>query len=303
VLNVRNLDALEACVASTQDRNSGSYHKFLSVPEFVRNFAPDSARIAAVTKYLNSFGIEAAEVYADNLLVTAAGSVDAFNKAFAFSIHDFSKAGERFHRPTEAAVIPASLKDTVLEVVGPSDEARFIPHKRNLADFAGSQLSKPNLVLPAKTLGATGIPGQYTVLDFANLYDINPFYDTGINGSGQTVGIATLAAFLPSDAYYYWKLVGLKVSQHRITVVKVDGGGKLSAKAGSDETSLDVEQSGGVAPGANIIVYDAPNTNRGFIDLFYKAAVRLYRRFECVEKKLGLCFGSLGWHEFCSAAA
>jgi kumamolisin len=272
VLNVGNLDALEAYVASTQDRNSGSYHKFLSVPEFVRNFAPDSARIAAVTKYLNSFGIEAAEVYADNLLITATGSVDAFNKAFAFSIHDFSKAGERFHRPTQAAVIPASLKDALLEVVGPSDEARFIPHKRNLSDFAGSQLRKPNLVLPAKSLGATGIPGQYTVLDFANLYDINPLYDIGINGGGQTVGIATLAAFLPSDAYYYWKLVGLKVSQHRITVVKVDGGGKLSAKAGSDETSLDVEQSGGVAPGANIIVYDAPNTNKGFIDLFYKAA-------------------------------
>ena len=272
VLNVRNLDALESYVASTQDPNSRSYHQFLSVPEFVRNFAPDSVQIAAVKEYLNSFGIETTEVYADNLLITATGSVDAFNKAFAFSIHDFSKAGERFHRPTQAAVIPASLKDAVLEVVGPSDEARFIPHKRNLADFAGSQLRNPNLVLPAKSLGATGIPGQYTVLDFANLYDINPLYKAGINGTGQTVGIATLAAFHPSDAYYYWNLVGLKVNQDRIKVMKVDGGGKLSAKAGSDETSLDVEQSGGVAPGANIIVYDAPNTNKGFIDLFYKAA-------------------------------
>jgi subtilase family serine protease len=259
-------------VASTQDPRSRSYHQFLPVAEFVRNFAPDSAQIAAVTQYLNSFGIEATEVYADNLLITATGSVDAFNKAFAFSIHDFSKAGEQFHRPFQAATIPASLKDAVLAVVGPSDEARFIPNKRNLNDLAGSPLNKPNLVLPAKSLGATGIPGEYTVLDFAKLYDINPLYNEGINGSGQTVGIATLAAFLPSDAYYYWNLVGLKVSQQRIQVVKVDGGGKLSAKAGSDETSLDVEQSGGVAPGANIIVYDAPNTNAGFIDLFYKAA-------------------------------
>ncbi|HYZ75437.1 MAG TPA: protease pro-enzyme activation domain-containing protein, partial [Chthoniobacterales bacterium] len=272
VLNVRNLDALESYVASTQDLNSRSYHQFLSVQEFVRDFAPDSAQIAAVTQYLNSFGIEATEVYANNLLITASGSVNAFNKAFAFSIHDFSKAGEQFHRPLQAATIPASLKDAVLAVVGPSNEARFVPQKRNLNDFAGSQVSKPNLVQPAKSLGATGVPGEYTVLDFANLYDINPLYNEGINGSGQTVGIATLAAFLPSDAYYYWNLVGLKVSQHRIKVVNVDGGGKLSAKAGSDETSLDVEQSGGVAPGAKIIVYDAPNTNAGFIDLFYKAA-------------------------------
>jgi subtilase family serine protease len=32
-----------------------------------------------------------------------------------------------------------------------------------------------------------------------------------------------------------------------------------------------VEQSGGLAPGANIIVYQAPNTNQGFIDLFAAA--------------------------------
>ncbi|MBV8101785.1 MAG: S8/S53 family peptidase [Verrucomicrobia bacterium] len=271
VLNVRNLDALESYVASTQDRNSRFYHQFLSVPEFVRNFAPDSAQVAAVTQYLNSFGIEATEVYADNLLIAASGSVDAFNKAFALSIHDFSKAGERFHRPLQEATIPASLKDALLAIVGPSDEPRFVSHAVNLNDFVGSTPVNPNLVQPSKTLGATGTPGEYTVLDFANLYDVNPLYNIGINGSGQTIGIATLAAFHPSDAYYYWNLVGLKVSQHRIKVVKVDGGGTLNA-SGSPETSLDVEQSGGVAPGANIIVYDAPNTTAAFIDLFYKAA-------------------------------
>jgi kumamolisin len=272
VLNVRNLDALESYVASTQDPNSRSYHQFLSLPEFVRKFAPESAQIAAITQYLNSFGIQATEVYANNLLIRTTGSVDAFNKAFAFSIHDFSKTGERFHRPLQAATVPASLKDAVLAVVGPSDEAHFIPRKLSRYEFAGSPLGKPNLVLPPKNANATGVPGQYTVLDFARFYDINPLYDAGINGSGQTIGIATLAAFHPSDAYSYWNLVGLQVDQHRIKVVKVDGGGKLSAKAGSDETSLDVEQSGGVAPGAKIIVYDAPNSNAGFIDLFYKAA-------------------------------
>lgn len=272
VLNVRNLDALESYVASTQDPNSVSYHKFLSVPEFVRDYAPDSAQIAAVTKYLNSFGIEVTEVYANNLLVTASGSVDAFNKAFAFSIHDFSKVGARFHRPLQEATIPASLKDAVLSLVGPSDEARFTSHNIRRNGVTGSTLGKPNLALPPKSLGATGIPGEYTVLDFANFYDVNPLYSAGINGSGQTVGIATLAAFLPSDAYYYWKLVGLKVNQHRIKVVKVDGGAPYGEADGTGETTLDVEQSGGVAWGANIIVYDAPNTNKGFLDLFYKAA-------------------------------
>src|ERR1700747_2755213 len=53
VLNARNLRDLESYAASTQDPNSRSYHRFLSLPEFGSNFAPDSAQIAAVTQYLN----------------------------------------------------------------------------------------------------------------------------------------------------------------------------------------------------------------------------------------------------------
>ena len=237
------------------------------------NFGPSSDQISAVTQYLNSFGIQVTEVYANNLVIRASGTVDAFNKAFAFSIHDFSKAGKRFHRPAQPAVIPAALKDALLAVVGPSDEARFHPMNVRAKDWTGSPLSKHKLVLPPKGAPASGVPGEYTVGDVANFYDINPLYKAGINGKRQTIGIATLANFIPQDAYDYWSLIGLSVLPDRITQVHVDGGaGAPSADSGSAETSLDVEQSGGLAPQAKIIVYDAPNTNQAFIDLFYKAA-------------------------------
>jgi kumamolisin len=133
-------------------------------------------------------------------------------------------------------------------------------------------LRLPPTTLPKNGATATGVPGSYTVGDLAEMYNINPLYQAGFNGRGQTIGIATLANFLPQDAYNYWSLIGLNVNQHRITQVHVDGGGPLSSEDGSGETALDVEQSGGVAPGAKIIVYDAPNTDAGFLDLFYKAA-------------------------------
>jgi subtilase family serine protease len=127
-------------------------------------------------------------------------------------------------------------------------------------------------VLPAGGTTATGVPGQYTVGDVANLYNINPLYAHHIDGHGRTIGIATLAGFVPDDAYQYWNMIGLTVKANRITQVHVDGGGVVSADAGSGETTLDVEQSGGLAPQAKIVVYDAPNTDAGFIDMFYKAA-------------------------------
>jgi len=111
--------------------------------------------------------------------------------------------------------------------------------------------------------------GDLTVTDFANLYDVQPLYSQGVTGAGRTLGIMTLASFTPSDAFAYWQAVGLSVNKHRIQIVNVDGGsGAPSDASGSLETTVDVEQSGGIAPGANIIVYQAPNTDQGFVDVF-----------------------------------
>ncbi len=116
------------------------------------------------------------------------------------------------------------------------------------------------------------MPRDYTVGDTANFYDFNPLYRAGIQGRGQTIGIMTLANFNQADVYAYWQDIGLQVKPNRITVVPVDGGTPVAAGVGDNETSLDVEQSGGLAPQANIRVYVAPNTLGGFLDVFYSAA-------------------------------
>ena len=53
----------------------------------------------------------------------------------------------------------------------------------------------------------------------------------------------------------------------------IDGGpGAPSNDSGTGETDLDLEQSGALAPGANVIDYQAPNTDPGFADAFFTAA-------------------------------
>src|SRR5258708_34921534 len=117
---------------------------------------------------------------------------------------------------------------------------------------------------------ATGnAPGFLTVEAFANLYHFQPLHRQGFIGQGRTLGIISLASFTLSDAFAYWKAVGLNVDPHRLEVINVDGGpGAPGDLTGSFETTLDVEQSGGIAPGARIIVYQAPNTGQGFVDAF-----------------------------------
>jgi subtilase family serine protease len=271
VLKVRHPDGLERAVAGTQDPRGGAYHRFLSVPDFVAQYAPSPGDITSIQRYLASFGIRVTDVYADHLLLKATGTVDAFGRAFGADIHDYTQDGKHFRRPCRPPAIPVLFRDLLLVVGGLSDEALFHPMNVPAAAVQGP-LPRAATVLPAAGSTATGVPGSYTVGDVANLYDINPLYHQHVDGAGRTVGVATLASFHPDDAYAYWNLIGLDVRPNRITQVHIDGGGVLGADAGSGETSLDVEQAGGLAPRAKIVVYDAPNTDAGFIDLFYKAA-------------------------------
>jgi kumamolisin len=270
ILKVPNTALLEAYVSSTQQPFLPTYHRFLSLPTFVRYFAPSSASIALLTRYLSGYGIQVTSILADHLVLEATGTVDAFNKAFALNVHDFMLNGRRFHRPRSAPQVPFFLRDVLVAVVGPSDAAQFHSMHMRVSDRVTAFKHPAQPMLPAHGATATGVPGEYTVGDVANFYDINPLYQAHINGRGQTLGISTLSNFYPADAYTYWSLVGLSVLPNRITQVHLDGGGAIDS--GSLETSLDVEQSGGLASQAKIIVYDAPNTDEGFIDTFYQAA-------------------------------
>jgi len=270
VLKVRHPDALEAFVAQSQEPGP-AFHKFLSLQQFTNLFAPSQSDISTITRYLKSFGITVTEVYADRLVIKATGTADAFNQAFSVDMHEFGGHGKRFHRPRHAPRVPVLLRDLLVAVTGFSSEAQFRPMHRSAQAIAPGLAPKAP-VLPQNGAIATGVPGNFTVGDVANMYNINPLYDAAIDGTGSTVGIATLAGFLPEDAFSYWSLIGLDVDPGRLTQIHVDGGGEVSSDAGAIETSLDVEQAGGLAPGAKVVVYDAPNTDAGFLDMFYKAA-------------------------------
>jgi kumamolisin len=105
------------------------------------------------------------------------------------------------------------------------------------------------------------------------MYDLNPLYAHGATGSGQTVGDVTLAAVDPGAPEYFWTNIAHVTRTGSFTVDNVDGGpGAPSLSSGTVETDLDLEQLGALAPGANVIDYQAPNTDYGFADAFFTAA-------------------------------
>lgn len=266
-LTLGNAAQLEPLLEATYTQGSPQYHQFLTTQQFEARFAPSAASIAAVTQHFQAAGLTVTRSATAQLHVS--GSPAAIERAFGVQLRTYavaptaSASGYRYHAPLAAPQLPASVAGAVRGVFGLDSRPRLFPHAHRALLRPQHQGSEPNTPDP---------PGAWTVTDFADWYDVKPLYRSGIDGRGRTIGIISLAAFTPSDALAYWSSLGLTFNPNRINVVNVDGGpGAVCDDCGSLETTLDVEQSGGIAPGARMQVYLAPNTTQAFIDVFAQA--------------------------------
>ena len=271
-LPLRDTASAQALLESMYTPSSPQYRHFLSSPQFNAEFGPTDATVAQVTKRFESQGLQVTR--ASSTLLKVTGSLSAVESAFSVSLHAFQVAASKgapsylYRAPTSAPQVGADIAPSVQAVLGLDTRPRFRPHIRHSSGAVKIASAK----LSSSAPNTPDAPGVWTVIDFADYYDVNPLYKEGIEGKRQTIGIVTLAAFTPSDAFAYWNSLGLSVSKNRIKIVPIDGGsGPPSDASGSDETTLDVEQSGGIAPAANMIVYEAPNTEQGFVDAFATA--------------------------------
>jgi kumamolisin len=272
VLKLVHERRLAAFIEDTVTPTSPSYHKFLNVDQFRAQYAPPATVATQIVDWLDAHGIES-YAYSDGLIVKAVGPASAFEQLFGISIEDYSSQGEKFYAVNKQVKLPPNLQKYVLTTVGLTDFAAASSDAIALADTQAPQTVATPIKLP-KHGTQTHDPGQFTVGDAARVYGVTGLYKDGITGAGETVGIATFANFHVPDAYHYWSAIHLKTKPNRIRQVFVDGGAPIGKAAGSIETALDVEQSGGMAPDANIVVYDAANTDEGFVDVFYKAATQ-----------------------------
>jgi kumamolisin len=271
-LRLRDLDAAEKLLQSVSTPGDPQYRQFLTAEQFTARFAPTQAEVARVIAALETYGLSAEQTTATTLRVS--GLPADVERAFSVSLHSYEVPAHdgapsyTFHAPLSRATLPAEISTSVAAVVGLDNRPSFHPYNVH-ALMKTAQPSQRVQAGPAYTLNPFG---YLTVIDFAHLYDVEPLYSRGITGQRRTIGVMSLANFTPTDAFAYWSALGLAVNPNRIQVVLVDEGpGAPSDASGSRETTLDVEQSGGVAPAANINVYLAPNTNQGWVDLFATA--------------------------------
>jgi kumamolisin len=273
-----------------RDRNGGfletaveaGIKNYLSVSQFAAAYGQSQANISALTAYLAHFGIKT-DVYADDLDISTTGTAGEYDQALSVTQKQYNvpaqagsdglsgiPAQRDVHGNVQAPLLPYRLSNFVLSVLGLSDYGPFADH----AAKPTTKLLKPQAGSSNACLATFGLSnGCHLPSDFATMYNLKGLYNKGATGAGQTSAIVTLAAVDPTGPAYFWSNIAHVNRTGALTVDNIDGGpGAPSVASGSDETDLDVEQSGGLAPGANVTVYQAPNTDPGFADAFFTAA-------------------------------
>jgi kumamolisin len=275
ILRERNVGVLKLSVLR------GVRH-YLSVSQFASIYGQTSANISALTSYLARYGIQTT-VYADDVDVVATGTAGKFDSALSVTQKQYNvpeqgvsgrlgsvPAQDGVHGNVGSPLLPYRLSSFVLAILGLSNYSPFTDHVAKPT----SNLLKPQSGSSNYCLATFGLSnGCHLPSDFAKMYNLDALYANGATGAGQTAAIVTLAALDPGAPEYFWSNIAHVNRTGTLTVDNIDGGpGAPSAASGSAETDLDVEQSGGVAPGANVIVYQAPNNDPGFANAFFTAA-------------------------------
>ena len=131
--------------------------------------------------------------------------------------------------------------------------------------------------------------------DYATIYDIAPLYSQGFTGTGQTIAIVARTNINLSDVQMFRSTFGLPAKAPNIVLNGANPG--IADEDDLDETTLDTEWSGAVAPNANIdvVVSESTATSDG---VFLSAQYAVNHNLAPVlSVSYGLCEADLGQAE------
>lgn len=261
------LTALNAFIANLSNPASPDYRHYLTTSQFAQRFGASSATVTAVRDYFAGFGLSVGSISKGHVLLHVSGSTSAVARAFAAPVSTVRRSdGTLVAALRRPATLPSNIARDVVGVAGlssviPPTSQAIVSHASSKAASAQSCPSAGN---PSSNSASTN--GGYDLQQQARLYGLDTQWASGHTGAGQTIGVYELGGFNPSDLSTYFSCYAISPA---VSTVNVDGG---PGPVAVDEATLDIEEAAGLAPGANIVVYQAPNSGSGPTDAYQRMA-------------------------------
>jgi hypothetical protein len=225
--------ALEQLLEDQQNPSSPLFHNWLTPEEFGDRFGLTKNDLSRVTDWLLTQGFQVDSIAKSRTYVVFSATAGQVRDTFRTELHQFRGNDETHFANVSEIMIPADLEPLIYNV-------------RGLHDF---RIKSRVRLKPAyhTTAGINYLgPG-----DLATIYNINPLWQKGINGSGQKIAVVGQSAFYMSDVRAFRQKFGLPSNDPR--PILVPGLPDPGITDDLDEANLDVTIAGESAPNATIL--------------------------------------------------
>jgi len=245
-----NLDRL---LTDLVDPGSPRFHQWLTPEQFGQQFGASDQDLQTVTSWLSSEGFQVEQPTRGRTVIEFSGTAGQVASAFHTKIHRYRVSGAEHWANASDPEIPTALAPVVAGVASLHNFTKR-PQSRDYGLMTGNAglLSSPAF---------TSSSGSHALSpsDFATIYNVNPAYQSGINGSGVTIAVVARSNLNLADVTNFRSLFGLASNPPQVVINGVDPGNR----GGGEETEvvLDAAWSGAVAPNATVKVVVSKSTN------------------------------------------
>ncbi|MFY9988892.1 MAG: protease pro-enzyme activation domain-containing protein [Chthoniobacterales bacterium] len=173
------------------------YGKFLTPDQFAAAYGADQADYTAIKNWAVGSGLTISEDSISRTTLTVTGTVGQFESLFNAQINNYrSPDGEGFYSVGIEPVIPGSISDKLIGLIGLSSSTRYAPLIKVYKKLSETSVGKEETNTP----GGSGPGGAYNAADLHTAY----FIPTSFGGTvPQTVAVFEQGGFAKSDVTKY----------------------------------------------------------------------------------------------------
>ncbi len=254
-LPLRHTEELDRLLEAQHTPGSAQFHKWLTPVQFRSRFGPTQEDVATLRAILGSSGFTVMAVTGHGVRVR--GPVGAVQRTFGAPISRTMAASGRTRMVTsEPFMMPEALQRMGAKII----HFAPLPELRSQARRMAGPISPENRYSPF---------GGYWFDDLKQAYNFPSV--RSLNGAGRTIAIISVSDFLDSDIKAYFaheSTQNAPIFPPRIIRFPIAGGSPFDPGSGNSfECELDLEQAGGMAPGATLVLVNLPDASLGsFID-------------------------------------
>ena len=240
-------------VESLSQGSSPNFHQWLSPTDVGDRYGLSDRDLRRIESWLRSHGIRVNFVYPNRVVMDISARARDLRDAMRVEIHYLEVKGERHYANINDPEIPEALEPAVVGIVA-------------LHDFRPRSLLQPRAQYTYTDVNGNG--GTYYVVtppDMNEIYNLNPVFNAGITGAGQTIVLVedsnpyTTADWDTFRTEFQLTKYGGTVSVTHPNVMGQPNCTDPMINSDDGEVALDMDYSTAAAPGAAIVVATCSN--------------------------------------------